>query len=503
MAPFTPVRELFINGKWTAPLQNERIPIINPATEEVIGSLPAGKQADVDAAVAAARAAFQHNNGADWARATGAHRATYLRKIAAKVLERKQQLGELEALDCGKPLDESLWDMDDVAGCFEYYAGLAEELDKQQNTPLALPMEQFKSVIRKEPIGVVGLITPWNYPLLMATWKVAPALAAGCTAVLKPSEMASVTCLELADICHEVGLPAGVLNVITGLGADAGAPVSAHSDIDKVAFTGSTFTGKNVMTAAAQNLKAVTMELGGKSPIIVFDDVDVDKAVEWVMFGSFWTNGQICSATSRLLLHEGIAAAFKARLAEWGASLKISDPLEPGCRLGPLVSAAQLSKVMAYIDGAKAEGATVICGGKRPEHLPKGYFVEPTALEVTVDMKIWKEEVFGPVLSVITFKTEEEAIAAANNSAYGLAAAVMSTDKGRCTRVAEAMECGIVWVNCAQPTFVQAPWGGRKSSGFGRELGTWGLDNYLSVKQITSYVSEDAWAWYPKPPAKL
>lgn len=499
MAPTVPFRELYINGGWVAPKSGERLPVINPATEKAIGSIPAASKEDVDLAVQAARAAFSRNRGRDWPRTTGAHRAGLLKAMAARITERKSELAQLESMDCGKPLDEAEWDLDDVAGCFEFYAGLAEELDRQQDAPLELPMDTFKCRIRKEALGVVGLITPWNYPMLMAAWKVAPALAAGCTAVLKPSEVASVTCLELAAIAHDVGLPPGVLNVVTGLGAAAGAPLSSHPDLDKVAFTGSTATGRSIALACADGLKPATLELGGKSPLLVFDDAELDKAVEWAMFGSFWTNGQICSATSRLLVQEGIADAFKAKIAEWAPAIKISDPLEKGCRLGPLVNESQYKKVLEFVEEAKREGAQVITGGKRPPNLSTGYFLEPTVLEVTGQERIWRDEVFGPVLSLRTFRTEEEGINLANDSTYGLAAGVISKDEERCKRVAEAMECGIVWVNCAQPTFVQAPWGGKKRSGFGRELGTWGLENYLSVKQVTSYISSDPWNWYPAP----
>eukprot|EP00850_Spirogloea_muscicola_P000216 SM000001S04618 [mRNA] locus=s1:1268464:1272611:- [translate_table: standard] len=494
-----PTRELFINGSWTRPAKGGRITVVNPATEETVGSIPAATKEDVEAAVQAAHNAFHRNKGRDWARTTGATRAKALRAIAAKITERKSELAKLESVDMGKPLDESEWDMDDVAGCFEYYAQLAEELDAKQYAPIEVPMDTFKTHTLKEALGVAALITPWNYPLLMATWKVAPALAAGCTVVLKPSEMASITCLELAAIAQDVGLPAGVFNVITGLGADAGAPLSAHPLVDKVAFTGSTVTGRAVMQAAAGNIKPVTLELGGKSPIIVFDDADIEKAVEWVMFGIFWTNGQICTATSRLILQEGIAEDFKRKFATWASSLKISDPLEPGCRLGPIVSEVQYKKVIEFVEAAKKDGCKVITGGKRPSHLKKGFFLEPTALEVTTDMQIWQEEVFGPVLAIKTFSSEEEALELANNSPYGLGAAVISQDEARCKRVSEALQAGIVWVNCSQPCFCQAPWGGTKRSGFGRELGEWGLDNYLSVKQVTSYVSNDAWGWYPKP----
>ncbi|CAF2087063.1 BnaA06g20780D [Brassica napus] len=503
MAITVPRRQLFIGGQWTEPLRRQTLPVVNPATEDIIGYIPAATSEDVELAVEAARKALTRNQGKDWSKASGAVRARYLRAIAAKVTERKSELANLEAIDCGKPLDEAAWDMDDVAGCFEYYADLAQGLDSKQKAPLSLPLDTFKGYVLKEPIGVVGLITPWNYPLLMAVWKVAPALAAGCTAILKPSELASVTCLELADICREVGLPPGVLNILTGLGTEAGAPLASHPHVDKIVFTGSTATGSNIMTSAAKLVKPVSLELGGKSPIIVFDDVKIDKAVEWTMFGCFWTNGQICSATSRLLVHEKIADEFLDKLVKWTKNIKISDPFEEGCRLGPVVSKGQYERVVKFVSNARKEGATVLCGGARPGHLKKGYFVEPAIISnVTTSMEIWRDEVFGPVLCVKTFSTEDEAIQLANDSQYGLAGAVLSNDLERCDRVSKAFEAGIVWVNCSQPCFCQAPWGGTKRSGFGRELGEWGLENYLSVKQVTQYISNEPWGWY-KPPSKL
>ncbi|XP_010913436.1 betaine aldehyde dehydrogenase 2 [Elaeis guineensis] len=503
MSVAIPRRLLFIDGEWREPVRHKRIPIINPATEEPIGEIPAATAEDVELAVAAARRALTRNRGKDWARTSGAARAKYLRAIAAKITERKSELAKLETLDCGKPLDEAAWDMDDVAGCFEYYADLAEALDGKQRAPVSLPMQTFKSYVLKEPIGVVGLITPWNYPLLMGVWKVAPALAAGCTAILKPSELASVTCLELADICKEVGLPPGVLNIVTGFGPEAGAPLVSHPHVDKIAFTGSTETGRRIMTAAAQTIKPVSLELGGKSPIIVFEDVDIEKAVEWSLFGCFWTNGQICSATSRLLVHESISKEFMERLVAWAKNIKISNPLEEGCRLGPVVSEGQYEKIKKFISTAKSEGATFLCGGGRPQHLEKGFFIEPTIItDVDTSMQIWRDEVFGPVLCIKTFSTEEEAVELANDTQFGLAGAVISKDPERCNRISEEIQAGIVWVNCSQPCFCQAPWGGNKRSGFGRELGEWGLDNYLSVKQVTEYISDEPWAWYP-PPSKL
>ncbi|OWM65364.1 hypothetical protein CDL15_Pgr008954 [Punica granatum] len=509
MAVAMPTRMLFIDGEWKEPVLKKRIPIINPATEGVIGDIPAATAEDVELAVDAARRAFVRNKGEDWASAPGAVRAKYLRAIAAKITERKPQLAKLEAMDCGKPLEEAAWDMDDVAGCFEYYADLAEGLDAKQNTPISLPMDTFKSYVRKEPIGVVGLITPWNYPLLMATWKVAPALAAGCAAILKPSELASVTCLELADICQEVGLPAGVLNILTGLGPEAGAPLASHPHVDKIAFTGSSATGSKVMAAAAQLLKPVSLELGGKSPIVVFEDVDLDKADG--QLGNYGMNAHTASIRKCSLMtvqysslapnrEESIAAEFLDRLVKWSKNIKISDPLEDGCRLGPIVSAGQYEKILKFIATAKSEGATILFGGDRPKHLRKGFFIEPTIItDVDRSMQIWREEVFGPVLCVKTFSTEEEAIELANDTQYGLGSAVLSNDLERCERISRAFQAGIVWINCAQPTFTQAPWGGSKRSGFGRELGEWGLENYLSVKQVTRYISNDPWGWYQSP----
>lgn len=476
----------------------KRIPIINPATQEIIGDIPAATAEDVDIAVEAARRAFSKPDS--WASTSGSFRAKFLRAIADKILERKIELAKLEVVDCGKPIDEAISDMVSVAGCFKYYAELAEALDAQQRIPISIPMESFKTHVLKEPIGVVALITPWNYPLLMAAWKVAPALAAGCTAILKPSELASVTCLELAEVCRDVALPPGVLNILTGLGPEAGAPLASHPHVDKIAFTGSTATGIKIMTTAAQTIKPISLELGGKSPILVFEDVDLDNAIEWTLYGCFPNNGQICSATSRLLVHENIAAKFVEKLIQWSKSIKISDPLEEGCRLGAIVSEGQYEKILNFISTAKSEGATILYGGVRPQHLKKGFFIEPTIItDVSTSMQIWREEVFGPVLCVKTFATEEEAIQLANDTHYGLGAAVVSNDLERCERLTKVLQAGVVWVNCSQPCFDQAPWGGIKHSGIGRELGEWGLENYLTVKQVTQYTSDKQWGWYSPP----
>jgi betaine-aldehyde dehydrogenase len=511
-----PLKGLYIDGAFVPPSggASAYFDAVDPATEQVIARVPAGAKADVDAAVAAAAAA--HARG-DWGGRFGApaaaakRRADALRRMAALLRDHKPYLARVETMDMGKPIDEAEWDLDDVAGCFDYYAGLAEARfcggggDEPAGDPVDVGMEEFSVRVHREPLGVVGLVTPWNYPLLLAGgWKVAPALAAGCCVVLKPSEVASCTCLLLAEVAHAAGVPPGALNVVTGTGPDAGAPLVEHPGCAKVAFTGSTATGRNVALAAARNLRPATMELGGKSALVVFDDADVDAAVEWAMFGAFWTNGQICSATSRLLLHEPIADAFLQRLKKRAEQISaLGSPLQPGSRLGPVASAQQHAKVTEHIRAALAEGARLLTGGLgRPPSAPAeggGFYVAPTVLLVgaaPASLRAWREEIFGPVLCAATFRTEAEAVAAANATNFGLAGAVVSRDAGRCRRVARALEAGIVWVNCSQPCFFQAPWGGTKDSGHGRELGPWGLDNFLSVKQVTEYVSDKPWGWY-------
>jgi betaine-aldehyde dehydrogenase len=484
--------QLYIGGEWLE--AHGTLAVVNPANETVIHHAPAASSAQVDAAVKAARGAFPA-----WSALGGAARAAYLRAIAEGIRARKEELARLEVMQNGKPLPEALWDMDDCAACFEYYAGLAQDLDSSREQPIGLPHPDFSSVARLEPMGVAAQIVPWNYPLLMAVWKVAPALAAGCTSVLKPSELTPLTALELARIAHEAGLPAGVLNVVSG-GRDAGAALSAHEGVDKLAFTGSLDTGKKVMRTASERVVNTTLELGGKSAIVVFDDTDLEQAVEWIMFGIFWNKGEVCSATSRLIVQNGIAPRLLARLKLECERVNIGDPLEDGVLLGPLVSRGQYEKVTGFVQRALESGLTLLTGGVRPTHLPSGFYLQPTVfVDVPETCELWLEEVFGPVLCVRRFDTEAEAVSLANASQYGLAAAVMSADLERANRVARALRAGIVWVNCSQPTFCEAPWGGMKRSGIGRELGEWGLRNYLETKQITTYETTDKpWGWYIK-----
>ena len=488
--------QLFIDGSWVDPVAGSTLPVVDPATERVVHRAPAATAVDVDRACRAARRAFETG----WGDSSGASRATYLDAIAARIIARREELADLEVLDNGKPLPEALWDIDDAAGCFSMYASLARELDEGDERTVAVPDERFRSVVRSVPVGVAGLIVPWNYPLLMAAWKVAPALAAGATAVLKPSELTVLTALELGAIAEEIGLPPGVLNVLPGTGPDAGEPLTRHPEVDKLAFTGSVPTGTLVMSAAAQSIKNVSLELGGKSPFVVFADSDLDAAVEWVMFGIFWNQGQVCSATSRLIVESSLAPRLVERLAEEARRIPIGDGRAPETLLGPLVSAGQLATVSGFVDRAKADGIRLATGGGRPAGFDRGYFFEPTIfVDAPPESELWREEVFGPVLAVRTFESEDEAITLANESRYGLAAAVMSADLDRARRVARRLRAGVVWVNCSQPTFSQAPWGGVKESGVGRELGVWGLANYREIQQVTTWVSDRPWGWYLKP----
>lgn len=485
---------LFINGDWVAATGGATLPVVNPATEAVFHHIPAGTAADANAAVLAARAAFDHG---PWRQMSGAQRAGYLRAIAQGIRDRLPELARLEVLDNGKPLPEAEWDLGDAAGCFDFYAGLAEELDGEVET-ISLGDARFVSKAVREPVGVAGAIIPWNYPLLMAAWKVAPALAAGCTMVLKPSEHTSLTALELGAIAKDAGLPSGVLNIVTGLGQTVGQAIVDHPDVDKLAFTGSVPTGARLMAAAARNVKNISLELGGKSPFVIFADADIEKAVEWIMFGIFWNQGQVCSATSRVLVERSLYPALLERLLAEAQKITIGDGLAQGTLLGPLVNDLQYRKVLAAIDRAVVQGATLACGGKAVG-FDKGYFVAPTVLtDVPLTADAWVEEIFGPVVCIRAFDTEEEAVRLANDSRFGLAAAVMTADDARAERVAAAFRAGIVWINCSQPTFTEAPWGGYKQSGIGRELGRWGLDNYLETKQITRLVSDEPWGWYIK-----
>ena len=455
----------------------------------MIAEIPDASAADINAAVAAARYAFDEGG---WPQTTAQERGRILFRIAAKLREEAPQLAELESRNCGKPIVEAEYDIADAATCFEYYGGLANKVSGLVNP---VP-DNALSLSLKEPVGVAGQIIPWNYPLGMAAWKLAPAIAAGCTCVLKPAEQTPLTMLKLAGWLAECGVPAGVVNVVTGLGETAGAAIVAHPDVDKVAFTGSAAVGKIIMKSAADTLKRVTLELGGKSPNIFFADADFEAAIDGALFGVFINQGEVCSAGSRVLVQRSIYPKFLEAMTEKARTIKLGPPLDRSTKMGPLVSREQYDRVSAYQQLGKQE-AKLALGGGRPASLTRGYYVEPTIFyDVDNSARIAREEIFGPVVCVIPFEDEREALKIANDTSFGLAAAVWSRDIYRAMRMVKAIRAGVVWVNHMQPTCVEAPWGGFKQSGFGRELGIHGIDEYLETKQVYINLNEAPIGWY-------
>jgi betaine-aldehyde dehydrogenase len=480
---------MFINGEWTEGSSGKQIPVYDPSTEEVIGAIPDASAADIDAAVAAARRTFDEGG---WPQTTAQDRGRILFRIADKLRKEAGPLAELESRNCGKPIVEAEYDIADAATCFEYYGGLANKVSGSVNP---VP-DNALSLSLKEPVGVAGQIIPWNYPIGMAAWKLAPALAAGCTCVLKPAEQTPLTMLKLAGWLEECGVPPGVVNVVTGLGATAGAAIVAHPHVDKIAFTGSGAIGKVIMKSAADTLKRVTLELGGKSPNIFFADADFEAAIDGALFGVFINQGEVCSAGSRVLVQNSIYSKFVEAMTEKARTIKLGPPLDRSTKMGPLISRQQCERVTAYQELGKSE-AKLALGGGRPAYLSRGYYVEPTIFyDVDNSARIAREEIFGPVAAVIPFEDEREAIRIANDSLLGLGAAVWTRDIYRALRVVKAIRAGIVWVNHMQPTYVEAPWGGFKQSGFGRELGIHGIDEYLETKQVHINLNEAPIGWY-------
>ncbi|MCU7239154.1 aldehyde dehydrogenase family protein [Pseudomonas peradeniyensis] len=467
----------YIDGRWVEGQGSDCIVVHNPSDGQPFAELMAASSAQVDQAVAAARRAL-----ASWKTVSAAERATYLRGFAEQLGQRRDELIALQMRNNGKPRHEAEIDLDDAIATFAYYADLAEQLPaKNRDVPLAAP--GFSARTRLEPVGVVGLIVPWNFPLVTSAWKLAPALAAGCTVVLKPSEVTPLIEQAYGQIAELLGLPAGVLNIVNGK-AETGAALSGHNGLDKLSFTGSNGVGSQVMRAAAAQCRPVTLELGGKSAIVVFDDCDVDQAVEWIVAGITWNAGQMCSATSRLLVQDGIADALLPRLQAALEALRVGNPLAEEVDMGPLTSQAQWLKVAGYFATAREEGLKCLAGGKALDR--DGWFVSPTLyVDVPVSSRLWSEEIFGPVLCARRFGSESEAIAQANDSRFGLVATVCSADLERAERVADALEVGHVWINSVQAVFVETSWGGTKGSGIGRELGPWGLSGYQSVKHVT------------------
>ncbi|UMG94318.1 aldehyde dehydrogenase family protein [Nocardioides sp. TF02-7] len=473
-------KQLLIDGEWVDAQDGRTFATINPATEEELTQVAQGAAADVDRAVRAARRAFEA--GSPWARMSPRERSHLLWRIGDMIDERAQEFAQLESLDNGKRLEAALGDVGVAAELFRYFAGWATKIEGT-TIPMSVPGREFHAYTRREPIGVVAGIVPWNFPLTMACFKVIPAITAGNTVVLKPAEQTPLSALRLGELLLEAGVPAGVVNVVPGFG-DAGAALVDHPGVDKVAFTGSTEVGKKIAAGASKNLKKVSLELGGKAPNIIFADADLDAAVAGAALAGYFNEGQCCVNGSRLYVQravfdeviEGVAAAARA--------IKVGDAFDPSTDMGPLVSQEQHEKVMGYVRGAIADGATVVAGSGDPA-ADRGYFFQPTLIkDVTEDMAVQTDEIFGPVVTAIPFDTEDEVVAAANNTVYGLAAGVWSRDLGTAHRVGSKLRAGTVWLNTWHADDVTLPRGGYKQSGWGRELGSFGLDDYTELKTV-------------------
>ncbi len=469
---------LLIGGKWLDSVSGKTFATLNPATGEAICQVAEGDKADVDLAVKAARKAFEDG---PWAKMNASERGRLLNKLADKIEKHADELAALESLDNGKPLrDSKAADLPLTIKCYRYYAGWADKIHGQ-----TIPVEgPFFCYTRHEPIGVVGQIIPWNFPLLMQAWKWGPALATGCTIVLKPAEQTPLTALRVAQLAQEAGFPDGVINVIPGYGPTAGAALSGHMDVDKVAFTGEYTTGQIIMEAAAKsNLKRVSLELGGKSPNVVFADADLDAAVEGSYFGLFFNQGQCCCAGSRLFVEEKVHDQFVAKVLKKAKAQKVGDPFDLETTQGPQVSQEQFDRIMSFIAAGQKEGAKMLCGGGRVGE--RGYFIEPTVFDnVTDNMKIARDEIFGPVMNVLKFKDIDEVVKRGNQTYFGLAAAVWTSDVKKAHRLAHSLRAGTVWINCYDVFDAAAPFGGFKMSGFGRELGEYALELYTEVKTV-------------------
>jgi len=477
VAPKVADQQLFVGGKWQASASGKTFETVNPSTGDVICRVAEGDKEDIDRAARAARAALD----GPWGRMNASGRGRLLNKLADAIEANLEELAALETLDNGKPIADSLGaDLPLTLQCYRYYAGWADK-----NHGLTIPVDgNYFCYTRHEPVGVVGQIIPWNFPLLMQSWKWGPALACGNAVILKPAEQTPLTALRVAQLAQGVGFPDGVINVVPGFGPTAGAALSGHPDVDKIAFTGETTTGKIVMKAAADsNLKRVSLELGGKSPNVVFADADLDAAVEGAYFGLFFNQGQCCVAGSRLYVEDRVYDEFVHKMTAKAKARRVGDPFDPTTEQGPQVSQEQMDRILGYIAAGNAEGARRLSGGGRVGD--RGYFVEPTVFaDVTDDMKIAREEIFGPVMSILRFKDADEVIARGNKSFYGLAAAVWTKDVKKAIRVSNALKAGTVWVNCYDVFDAAAPFGGFKMSGIGRELGVYALQLYTEVKTV-------------------
>jgi len=490
----TPRRyQLFIDGQWVDAESGKTFTSPNPATGETLAEVAEADKADIDKAVSAARRAFEGK----WSKLSARDRGRLMYKLAQLIESRTQELAALETADNGKPIRESAFvDLPQVAENFEYFAGFATKIEGET---IPVPGQMFNYTLR-EPIGVCGQIIPWNFPLLMAAWKLAPALAAGNTIVLKPAEQTPVTAMELGKLIQEAGFPEGVVNIVPGYGETAGAALAAHPGIDKVAFTGSTEVGKLIAHAAADNLTKVSLELGGKAPNIVFADADIEQAVSGAMMGIFFNQGQVCCAGSRLFLDERIKEEFLGRFKEKAQKIKVGDPMDKATLMGPQVSCEQLDRIKGYVDIARSEGATVLTGGEPPQledRFSGGYFFQPTIFsEVKNEMRVAQEEIFGPVTSVITFSNEADLIKQANETIYGLSAGIWTKDITRAHRFAREIKAGVIWINTFNMFNAASPFGGYKQSGYGREMGKHALELYTQVKSVWVDLSGKPIGWF-------
>jgi len=475
--PRIKARKLLIGGKWVEASSGKTFKTINPATGETIIRVPDGQKEDINKAVKSARKAFESG---PWPTMDARDRGALLLRWADLIEKHKDELAYLEVLDNGKPISEVYAaDIPLVLDTIRFYAGAADKINGE-----TIPVRgKFFNYTLREPVGVVGQIIPWNFPMLMMIWKIAPVLATGCTSILKPAEQTPLTALRLGQLLQEAGLPDGVVNIVTGFGETAGAPLVEHPDVDKIAFTGEYKTGQIIMRAAATTLKRLSFELGGKAPSIVFNDCDVDEVVAGTIAGIFFNQGEVCCAGSRLFLQDKIHDKVMDKLVSKTKKIKVGDPFDPKTEMGAQVSEEQFNKILGYIDAGKEEGAQVKCGGSR--HGTKGYFVKPTIFsKANNQMRIAREEIFGPVLTSIPFKKVDDVIKQGNDTFYGLSAAVWTKDIKKAHRVASSLRAGTIWVNCYNVFDASSPFGGYKMSGFGRECGLHGLNNYLETKSV-------------------